>query len=51
MTLSSWSSLEVDEPANQGGQSVSKSKALLRGKIQAGVLGRVNNFWKEKVGQ
>ena len=47
----SWSSLELDEPAHLGGLSVCKSKALLRGKIQAGVQGRVNNFWKEKVGQ
>ena len=38
----SWSSLELDEPAHQGGLSICKSKALLRGKIQAGVQGRVN---------
>ena len=47
----SWSSLELDEPVQQAGQSVCKSKAVIRGKIQAGVQGRVNSFWKEKVGQ
>ena len=55
-SLGSWSSLELDEPAIAPqpalsvGRSVVQSKALLRGKIQAGIQGRVNDFWKEKVG-
>ena len=26
------------------------SKAVLKGKIQRGIQGRVNDFWKEKIG-
>ena len=48
---SSWSSLEIDESVGQVGQSVCQSKTLLKGKIQAGIQGRVNDFWKEKVGR
>ena len=52
-SLSSWSSLELDEPAPpppppqpQGAMR----QALLKRKIQSGVQERVNNFWKEKIG-
>ena len=47
----SWSSLETGEPEPQVVQSVCKSKALLRGKIQSGIQGRVNDFWKQKIGR
>ena len=46
----SWSSLEIDEPEPQV-QPVSMSKNLLRGKIQAGIQERVNDFWKERTGR
>ena len=48
---SSWSSLEVDEPTQPAELSVARSKPLLRGKIQAGIQGRVDDFWKEKIGR
>ena len=52
-SLASWSSLELEEPPPpppsppQGAMR----QSLLKRKIQAGVQGRVNDFWKEKVGQ
>ena len=53
-SLSSWSSLEIDEPVRPVGPvgpSVRGSKPLLRGKIQAGIQERVNDFWREKIGR
>ena len=49
-SLGSWSSLEI-EPDQPVGPSVCKSKPLLKGKIQAGIQARVNDFWREKIGQ
>ena len=47
----SWSSLEVDAPPpSPVGRPGALSGKLLKGKIQAGVQGRVNDFWKEKIG-
>ena len=48
----SWSSLELDEPvppppASQG----QLNQRQLKGKVQARVQGRVNDFWKEKIGR
>ena len=47
----SWSSLEIDESTPQANHPNGGSKSLLRGKIQAGIQGRVNDFWKEKAGR
>ena len=52
VSLGSWSSLELDEPAPPPPpprQGVMNPK-LLKSKIQAGVQGQVDNFWKEKIG-
>ena len=49
-SLGSWSSLEVDTPPPPVRRPDTLSGKLLKGKIQAGVQGRVNDFWKEKIG-
>ena len=50
-SLGSWSSLEMDAPASPSVQPREvMSRKLLKGKIQAGVQDRVNDFWKEKIG-
>ena len=56
----SWSSLEVGSPPPHAPPLPppptpvrcpdTLSSKLLKGKIQAGVQGRVNDFWKEKIG-
>ena len=51
-SLGSWSSLEMDAPqAPPVRRPEVLSQGLLKGKIQAGVQARVNDFWKEKVGR
>ena len=52
VSLGSWSSLEMDDepppppPLPQGPMN----QKLLKSKIQVAVQGRVDNFWKEKIG-
>ena len=51
-SLGSWSSLELDEPAHPPPplpQRVVNQK-LLKRKVQAGVQGQVNDFWRGKIG-